>query len=118
MSITNAIASVAVRDLQAAAKWYEKLFGRPADAIAMADVREWQFECGGRVQVYQLVERAGAGSFTLAVKNLDDEVRKLLAMGVDTSARSFGPRVNVVMITDLDGNHIALAESVAPNLST
>jgi len=40
MSITNAMARVAVRDLQAAANWYERLFGRPADAIAMADVRE------------------------------------------------------------------------------
>jgi hypothetical protein len=35
MSIDNALASVAVRDLKTSVKWYEKIFGRPADAIPM-----------------------------------------------------------------------------------
>jgi len=35
MAITNALASLAVADLSAAARWYEKLFGRAADSTPM-----------------------------------------------------------------------------------
>jgi predicted enzyme related to lactoylglutathione lyase len=117
MSIDNAIASVAVTELRTAAAWYEKLFGRPPDSSPMPEVREWKFERGGWLQVYQLAERAGSGSFTLAVSNLDDEVRKLRAMGVDTSNRSSGSMTTVVMITDPDGNHIALAETTDASMA-
>ena len=34
------------------------------------------------------------------------------AIGVDTSARSSAPNPDVLMITDLDGNHIAFAETL------
>jgi predicted enzyme related to lactoylglutathione lyase len=117
MAIQNAIASVAVRDLKAAEQWYEKLFGRPADSHPMPELREWKFERGGWLQVYQLAERAGSGSFTLAVDNLDEEVHKLRTMGVDTSQRSDGPAVKTLMITDPDGNHIAFAEAIDTTLA-
>ena len=57
MPIINAIASVAVRDLNAAIKWYEALF-RKAPTKPMPEVAEWSFERGGWLQVYQLPERA------------------------------------------------------------
>jgi len=117
MSIQNAIASVAVKDLKTAAKWYENLFGRPADSKPMPEVEEWKFERGGWLQIYQLAERAGSGSFTLAVSNLDEEIRKLRAMGVNTSQQSLGPQAKVVMIADPDGNHIALAEAVDASMA-
>ena len=31
--IANALASVAVKEIGAAAEWYEKVIGRPADAL-------------------------------------------------------------------------------------
>jgi predicted enzyme related to lactoylglutathione lyase len=117
MAIMNAIASVAVRDVKAAEKWYEKLFGRQADSQPMPELREWKFERGGWLQVYQSPERAGSGSFTLAVDNLDEEVRKLQTMGVDTSRRSDGPKVKTLMTTDPDGNHIAFAEAIDTTLA-
>jgi predicted enzyme related to lactoylglutathione lyase len=46
MSIKNAIASLAVKDLSSAVQWYETLFGRPADSRPMAEVAEWKFERG------------------------------------------------------------------------
>ena len=70
MKIENAIASVAVKDLRSAAVWYEKLFRRPADSKPMAEVAEWKFPRGGWLQVYQVPERAGAGSCTLAVDDI------------------------------------------------
>jgi predicted enzyme related to lactoylglutathione lyase len=117
MSIENAIASVAVTDVKTAAKWYEKIFGRPADSSPMPEVREWKFQRGELPQVYQLAERAGSGSFTLAVSNLDEELRKLRAMGVDVSKQSSGSKVNVVMISDPDGNHIAFAETMDASMA-
>ena len=112
MSIDNALASVAVNNIQAAVVWYEQLFGRPADATPMPEVAEWKFKRGGWLQVYQLPERAGYGSFTLAVSSLDAVVAHIQTLGIDTSQRTAGEQVKTLMITDLDGNHIAFAEAI------
>ena len=40
MSISNAIASVAVKDLKSASQWYERLFGRPPDSRPMPELAE------------------------------------------------------------------------------
>ena len=117
MSIHNAIASVAVRDLKTAGPWYEKLFGRPADSVPMAEVREWKFAGGGWLQVYQLAERAGVCSVTLAVTDLDEEIRKLREFGVDTTQQSSGPKVRVLMTADPDGNHIAFSQAIDPSMA-
>jgi len=47
MSITNALASVAVNDLNSAVQWYEQVLGKPPDSRPMAEVAEWKFERGG-----------------------------------------------------------------------
>jgi len=44
MPIKNALASLAVKDMDSAVQWYEKLFGRPADSRPMPEVAEWKFE--------------------------------------------------------------------------
>ena len=116
MSITNALASVAVKDLNSATKWYERLFGRPASR-PMPEVAEWSFERGGWLQVYQLPERAGSGSFTLAVSSMDEQVAHLEKLNIDTSKRTSGERVKTLMITDPDGNHIAFAQAIDPSLA-
>jgi predicted enzyme related to lactoylglutathione lyase len=117
MSITNALASVAVKDLNSAAQWYEKVIGKPPDSRPMPEVAEWKFERGGWLQVYKLPERAGGGSVTLAVSSIDDQVERLKKLGVDTSQRSSGNKVNTLMITDPDGNHIAFAEAIEPSMA-
>ena len=116
MSVDNVLASVAVKDLAAAEAWYTKLLGH-AGTKPMAEVIEWTLPNGGGLQVYALAERAGQGSFTLAVRDIADEIAKLNAMGVDTSDQTSSPRVKIVMIVDPDGNHIALAEALDPSLA-
>ena len=116
MSIINAIASIAVRDLNSAIKWYEALLGKAATK-PMPEVAEWSFERGGWLQVYQLPERAGAGSCTLAVTSIEEEVARLKKFNIDTSQRTSSARVKTLMITDPDGNHIALAEAVDRSLA-
>jgi len=98
MSIINALASVAVKDLNSAVKWYEALL-RKAPSRPMPELAEWSFERGGWLQVYQLPERAGSGSFTLAVSNMEEEVARLKKLNIDTSQRTSGERVKTLMIT-------------------
>ena len=117
MGTENVFASVAVKDLKAAMKWYEKVLGRPADSQPMPEVAEWRFPRGGWLQVYQLPERAGSGSFTLAVTDLEEEVRKANALGINTTQQSTGERVKTLMITDPDGNHIAFAQTIDPAMA-
>ena len=116
MSIINAIASVAVRDLNSAIKWYEAVL-RKAPSEPMSEVAEWGFERGGWLQVYQLPERAGSGSFTLAVSNVEEEAARLKKLNIDTSQRTSSEKVKTLMITDPDGNHIALAEATDPSMA-
>ena len=112
MSIDNAIASLAVRNLTAATAWYEALLGRAPDSMPMPEVAEWKFPRGGWLQIYELPERAGNGSVTLAVTQLDEVIGHVKTLGVDTSERTSGAKVRTLMIADPDGNHIALAEAV------
>ena len=117
MSIDNVLASVAVKDLKSAMKWYEKVLGRPADSQPMPEIAEWKFPRGGWLQVYQLPERAGSGSFTLAVSDINEEVKKVSALGIDTSQQPSSEKVKTLMITDPDGNHIAFAQTLDPGLA-
>jgi hypothetical protein len=117
MPVNNAIASLAVKDLSAAAAWYEALLGRPAESRPMPGVAEWRFPHGGWLQVYQAPERAGNGSVTLAVTDLDGLLPHLDKLGIDTSRRTSGPKVKTVMIVDPDGNHVAFAEAFDPTMA-
>jgi predicted enzyme related to lactoylglutathione lyase len=117
MKIDNALASVAVKDLKAASAWYEKLFVRPADSTPMPEVAEWKFERGGWLQVYELPERARAGSCTLAVSDIAKVIARLKSLGIDTNEASSGSKVKTVMITDPDGNHLAFAEAIDPRMA-
>ena len=115
MPIRNVLASVAVKDLNPSVKWYESLLNKRSSR-PMPEVAEWSFEGGGGLQVYQLPERAGAGSFTLAVTDLDEQVRHVAGLNIDTRERTSNQRVKTLMITDPDGNHIAFAEAIDPSL--
>ena len=78
----------------------------------MPEVAEWRFPRGGWLQVYQLPERAGNGSCTLAVSNVEEVIAYLEGLGIDTSQRTSGEKAKTVMITDPDGNHLAFAEAI------
>jgi predicted enzyme related to lactoylglutathione lyase len=110
MTVNNALASVAVRDIKAAVPWYAKVIGRPADSTPMPELAEWKFSSGGWLQVYALAERAGSCSCTLAVSSIDVEAARLRKLGVSTGDQ-MGGQVKVFMVKDPDGNSIAFAQS-------
>ena len=117
MAITNALASVAVADLNASVRWYEKVFGRAADSTPMPQLAEWKFQGGGWLQVYELRARAGAGSVTLAVSDLDEQIKNLHQLGIDTDPPLVSSQVSVIMIKDPDGNSIAFAQARDPKIA-
>lgn len=112
MSIRNALASVAVKDLSVAVQWYQRLFGRPPDSSQQPGVAEWKFEGGGWLQVYENAERAGHGSVTLSVSSLDEQIADLVRCGLDPGRQMISEKARVVMIKDQDGNSIAFAEGI------
>jgi hypothetical protein len=112
MTITNAIASVAVSDLSKSAKWYEQLFGRAADATPTPELAEWKFERGGGLQVYQLKARAGSGSVSLVISSLQSQMEDLRNIGIDPGPPIIDGKTKVVMIKDLDGNSLAFVETI------
>ena len=117
MSIENALAGIAVKDLGAAVRWYEKVFDRSADSQPMPEVAEWRFAKGGWIQVFQDAERAGSSSVTLAVDDLDETVSALNAKGIETTNRRDTKSVKTAMINDLDGNRIVLAEALVGSMA-
>ena len=116
MPIKNVPASVAVRDLHASVKWYEELLNQPPSR-PMPEVAEWNFERGCALQVYQLPERAGEGSFTLAVNNIEEQAARLKRLSIPIDTATSNERVKTIMIVDPDGNHIAFAEALEPSLA-
>jgi catechol 2,3-dioxygenase-like lactoylglutathione lyase family enzyme len=108
MTIKNALASLAVRDLEAASQWYEKILGPGRQT--MSEVVEWQLERGGGLQLYSGPERAGRGSCTLIVSDIDELAAQLRTAGLAADAQpTRNSRVDTVMIKDPDGNSIAFA---------
>jgi predicted enzyme related to lactoylglutathione lyase len=112
MAIQNALASMAVKDLKTATEWYGRLLRRSPDSTPMPEVREWKFERGGWLQVYALPERAGGGSCTLAVDDIDEMIAHARKLGIDTSKRTANTQVKTLMVVDPDGNHIAFAQAL------
>ena len=110
MTVRNALASLAVRDISKSIEWYEQLFGRPADARPLREVAEWRFESGGGLQVYAGVERAGGCSCTLVVSNHAEQRQALTKLGVAMDERASTERTPTIMIRDLDGNSIAFVQ--------
>ena len=108
MPITNALASLAVRDLTRSREWYEKLLGPGTQP--MPEVVEWQFDRGGGLQVYAGPERAGQGSCTLIVDDIDEIAQQLRSSGLAKDAEpARDQRVDTIMVKDPDGNSIAFA---------
>ena len=83
----------------------------------MPEVAEWKFAHGGWLQVYELPERAGHGSFTLAVSDIEEVVAHIQELGIDASQRSSGSKVKTLMIVDPDGNHIVFAEAIDKSMA-
>jgi predicted enzyme related to lactoylglutathione lyase len=108
MSIDHVLAVVPVSDFDAAHKWYESLFGRPADNLPMEGLLvEWRVTDSGWVQVTTDKTRAGSALVNFAVDELESHVsdlsrKGLIAGRIETANKG----VQLSSIADPDGNTI------------
>lgn len=109
MTIRNALAGVATRDIKQAAEWYEKLFGEPG-AQPMPNLREWSLPNGGVLQLFEDPERAGKSSVTLSVTKLNDHLTQLANHGILVKRHTNTEAVRTAIIEDPDGNQVVIAE--------
>lgn len=116
MSIVNALAGIAVRDIDAAVLWYERILGpasRPMDEVA-----EWRLPNGGCVQVFEDGIRAGLSSVTLVVEDLDREIVGLKSKGIRIDEKSQSDLVDVAIVQDHDGNQVVFAHAKSDKLAS
>jgi predicted enzyme related to lactoylglutathione lyase len=116
MSVSNALAGVAVRDLGASLRWYEHLLDETAFR-PMKEVGEFRFERGGSLQVFEDSRRAGASSVTLAVTDLDEQLDDLKRKGIPTDQVHRTAQVSTAIIQDPDGNQIVFAAAHSQHLA-
>ena len=110
MSLINALAGVAVKDLETSIGWYQDLFDRAPDIRPMAGLAEWQFDRGGWIQVFEDKVRAGSSSVTLAESDLPTRLAALKKKGIRIGATTIGDAVSTAIIADPDGNQIVFAQ--------
>lgn len=112
MQIEHVLAVVSVTDLDRADRWYEALFGRPADNRPMPSLVEWQVAGAGWVQVHVDPERAGSSLLNLAVDDLAAARTELASRDVETGEiQPVNKGVELLPLADPDGNGVTLIGS-------
>lgn len=112
MPVNHVLAGLAVADVDAALPWYERLLGRPADALPMVGLAEWHVPSGGVVQLVANAERAGQSLLTLDFGDLERELAAMRERGLDVGALddTTSDKVLIATAIDPDGNAITLVE--------
>jgi predicted enzyme related to lactoylglutathione lyase len=110
MAVDNILAVVCVSDPETARRWYEQLFGRPADTNPMGSLLEWQVTDTGWLQVFEDPERAGKSFLTLATDDLDEDIASLGVRGLTLSEVDADPPMRLATIEDPDGNQITFGQ--------
>jgi catechol 2,3-dioxygenase-like lactoylglutathione lyase family enzyme len=111
MFIKNALAGIAIKDLDKAVGWYSKLLGRSPDSHPMPEVHEYEFPGGGWMQIFADQARAGKSSLTLTVDNVDDLIAMLKSKGIDSGTPARSDFVDTTIVIDPDGNRIVFAQA-------
>jgi glyoxylase I family protein len=109
MSIEHVLAVVPVRDVGRSRRWYETLFGRPADNNPMPNLLEWQVVPGGWAQVFTDDRHAGSTVVNFAVEDLDSHIDELKQRGLEPGKVVEADKgVRLSALTDPDGNAVWL----------
>ncbi|MGV3662144.1 MAG: VOC family protein [Prosthecobacter sp.] len=116
MSLNNALAGVAVRDLDSACQWYERLLGQ-TPSRPMPEVAEWAFLHGGWLQVFSDTARAGKSSVCLSVSEIEGEISRLQAAGIQVDGFQETGSAKIAVLQDPEGNQIILAEPLTQGLA-
>jgi predicted enzyme related to lactoylglutathione lyase len=112
MPVIRVLAGIAVADVDTALPWYERIFGRPADALPMEGLAEWHVPSGGVVQLVLDAERAGRSQLTLDIDDLEHELAAIAGRGLDIGLLddTTSDKVLIAEATDPEGNAITLVQ--------
>jgi hypothetical protein len=113
MAIVNALAGVAVRDLEDGIEWYSRALDREPDRRPMSEVAEWILPKGGCLQVFSDPDHAGAASVTLVVADLDEEIRRLTKNGIPAPTPTDATSVRTSIVSDPNGNQVVFAQPLS-----
>lgn len=112
MPVTKVLSVVPVADFDASIAWYERLFGRPADARPMSGLADWHISDDAWVQVFRDVDHAGRSALNLAVDNLEDETAVLAGRGITLGEVTATTKdAKLASVADPAGNTITLVEN-------
>jgi hypothetical protein len=103
-----------VRDYEVAYPWWERLLGGPPTFKAHETEAVWEVAPHRWVVVEERPERAGHGSVTLMVSDLDGRVAAIASRGIEPSEHeTYGDGVRKFIYRDPDGNEIGFGGSPA-----
>ncbi|WP_405782891.1 VOC family protein [Streptomyces sp. NBC_00859] len=112
MNIARVLMVAPVRDIGAAAHWYERLLGRPADTRPMPSLADWHLTGGGWLQVFEDPGHAGSTLLNLEVPDLDEALAGLVERGLTAGpVQTGGERARFAALDDPDGNRVTLMEN-------
>jgi predicted enzyme related to lactoylglutathione lyase len=115
MAVVKVLAALPITDMQTSLRWYERLFGRPADDIPMPEEAEWHLTASGSLQLVHNPEHAGSGSLTLAVDDIDAQVAAAGEGGLQLQHSDASATFRLATIRDPDGNVLTFAQDVRPS---
>ena len=112
MAITYVFAGIPVNNRDAAAAWYERLFGRPPDLVPNEQEAAWRLTETGWIYVIVDKERAGSALHTLLVDDLDAFLNGLAERGIGVGpVETMENGVRVTIVRDPDGNRLQLGQT-------
>lgn len=109
--VEHLFASIPVTDRDAAAGWYERLLGHPADLIPNEIEAAWRLTDTAWIYLIEEPTRAGSSLHTLLVDDLDAFLDGLTARGIEAPpVERIGTAGRFVLLTDADGNRVKVAQ--------
>jgi glyoxylase I family protein len=109
MSVERLMCAMAVRDIPTAQSWYERFFGRSADAIATETEHLWRLCDQGWLYIVLDSINAGHGVVAIEVADLERATSDLNERRIRTGPITReGTDAYKSVVLDPDGNTIAL----------
>ena len=108
--LKNVLAFIAVRDITAGIRWYRMLLGREPDTQPMQGLAEWQFEAGGWLQLNENSMLAGRSSINPVGDENNGRMGGGVKAGIQPKTFVKGDYVNIVTVSDPDGNQVVFAQ--------
>ena len=111
MEIDVVFTGVAVTRLDAAAAWYGRLFGRPADIIVNPGEIMWRLSDSAWLYLVRDSGRAGRGLAALCVPDLGKALAEVAGRGIERPpVKPEGDAALKASFTDPDGNTVHLIQ--------